>query len=76
MVYTMYKKTEEIYILDNRDKLVMTFDDGKIMLLINNNIKVNPKDVRIRATSSTCCCVEGKLSTKITSLEIGCTVEV
>lgn len=43
----MYKKIEETYILSSKDKLVMTFENGRLKVLINNEIKINPQDIKL-----------------------------
>lgn len=72
----MYVSKVENYTLSDRDKLVLTFQDGKLMLLINNTLKVDPSDIKMS--------VEGyeskhmddsKIRKSISILNIQCTVE-
>lgn len=69
----MYKKTKQTFMLDEKDKLVMTFENGELMLLINNSIKVHPVDIEIKSTYHDFVSIkDGTRKLLITSLKIIC----
>lgn len=49
----MLKTTKVNYSLNDGDKLVFTFENGKISMLINNEIKVIPQSIDIRSSFAT-----------------------
>lgn len=72
----MYKKTEETYSLDIKDKLVLTYESGEIRVLINNEIKVNPSDIAINVVSHGVTSItDGKPKRRIDLMNIRCVVE-
>lgn len=71
----MYKETKETYVLNSRDKMVMTYENGNIKILFNNDIKIMPKDVIMKVVSvSNSSMVDGKIKNEITAIEIKCEV--
>lgn len=71
----MYKKTEETYVLSNEDKLVMTFENGCLKVLINNEIKIVPSDIKVDVISQGVTYNDNRTITNITGLKVNCTVE-
>ncbi|MEG0367024.1 MAG: hypothetical protein RR585_09330 [Coprobacillus sp.] len=43
----MYKQTEDTYTLDAKDKLVITYEGGKLRVLINNDILLHPTKLNL-----------------------------
>lgn len=71
----MYKKTEETYFLSPKDKLVMTYDNGHIKVLINNEIIIVPSTIDLKVIESGISSfVDGKVIKEVTSLCIRCEV--
>lgn len=72
----MYKQVKESYVLTEKDKLVLTFENGKIMVLINNEIKIDPQSLHISTEGYDIKDLNyGKVGTFITRLNIECEVK-
>lgn len=71
----MYKKTEETYILNEKDKLIITYANGNIKVLVNNEIRINPSDIKLNVLyHGITSMVSGKQVRKIEALELKCEV--
>lgn len=71
----MYKKTEETYILNEKDKLIITYENGNIKVLVNNEIRINPSDIKLNVLHhGITSMVSGKQVKKIEALELKCEV--
>lgn len=47
MVKMMFKETREKYVLTEKDELVLTFKNGELLLLINNETKILPQSLSL-----------------------------
>lgn len=71
----MYKKTEETYFLSPKDKLVMTYENGHIKILINNEIIIVPSIIDLKVIESgVASFVDGKVIKEVTALSVHCEV--
>lgn len=71
----MYKKTEETYTLNEKDKLIITYENGNIKALINNEIKINPQDIKLNVLHhGITSMVSGKQVRQVDLLELKCEV--
>lgn len=71
----MYKKTEETYVLDKKDKLIITYENGNVKVLVNNEIRINPQDIKLNVLHhGITSMVSGKQVRQIETLELKCEV--
>lgn len=70
----MYKKTEETYTLNEKDKLIITYENGNVKVLGNNKIKINPSNIKLSVVHSGLSMTNGNQSKEIKLLELKCEV--
>lgn len=47
----MYKKVNKEFVLNNRDQMILIFDKGCLKILINNDLKLTPDNVKLETDS-------------------------
>lgn len=71
----MHKQTKR-FTLTGRDKLVITFENGKLMLLVNNKERIDPQSLKLSTREYHDATYTDKEIKKYKTLFVDCEVEI